>query len=66
MGKVILLVIIVFNDGPSKTYRMPTNGLVDCYTQAAELSQVAPPSADNVVKYLIGCSFEERLEQYPL
>jgi hypothetical protein len=60
--KVLLLVVIVFNDHPPVTYKTPTEGAADCYTQALELSKNTPPEGEHIIKYLIGCSFEELAE----
>lgn len=58
MIKVLLMVVIVFNNKPSVTYKVVMKDTADCYTHALELSK-SPPIDDDVTKFLIGCSFED-------
>ena len=64
MGKILLIVVIAFSDKPTVKYEVEMKSTIDCYEQAIELSK-NPPIGDNVVKYLIGCLFEDHLPITP-
>jgi hypothetical protein len=66
MTKVFLMVVISYTNQPSITYRAITKTVEDCYAEGAMLAKQAPPEGDNVVKYFIGCSFEEPASWTPL
>ena len=65
MGKIILIVVIVFSDKPIATYKATMGTAAECHRQEAILSE-NPPIDDDVVKYMIGCSFEEQLPTAPV
>ena len=65
MGKVLLIVVIVFSDKPVVTYKVAMGTTAECHKQEEILSENPPIDVD-VVKYLIGCSFEEHLPIIPL
>jgi len=58
MGKVILMVIIIYNNQPQRTYRAATEGKDDCHNQEVILAK-NPPIDEDMIKFMIGCSFEE-------
>ena len=64
MGKIIVLVVIVYNNAPTITYRGAAKNVEDCYTQALILAKNAPDD-EHVEKYMIGCSFEDPLPSSP-
>ncbi len=64
MTKVFLMVVIFYTNQPAKQYHEATNGSDDCHAREVELYQTIP--ADNVVKYFLGCSFEEPAEFTPI
>ena len=59
------MVVIAFSDKPSETRKTVMKNADDCYATAALLAK-APPIDEDVIKYLIGCSFEEPVEHAPL
>jgi hypothetical protein len=65
MTKVFLLVVIVYANGqPIKQYHEPVAGIDECHAREIELYQTIP--SNGVVKYFLGCSFEEPAEFTPV
>jgi hypothetical protein len=65
MGKVILMVVIIYSNQPSKTYRGATEGKDDCQRQEVIIAK-NPPIDENMTKFMIGCSFEEPIPDVAL
>jgi hypothetical protein len=65
MAKVILMVMIIYNNQPNKTYRGATEGKDDCHRQEVILA-TNPPIDEDVTKFIIACSFEEPIPDIAL
>ena len=65
MGKILLIVVIVFSDKPTVKYEVEMKTTEDCH-RSEEVLYRSPPAGDNVVKYLIGCLFEDHLPITPI